>query len=335
MTLTETDKTQEFRQRLEDAIAAATGRHRRIVDLQRHPTNCSSSYQTERLAVALEDGERLELFAKDFAANHLQKSNLKSRWNRERLVYQKLLAGADLGTARYYGCIGDQTVRGTLLLEHMEGSPLRDNEPHHWQLAATWLAALHAFFARRRDLLIDADFLGRHDEEFFWHQAERTVQSLVRENASHAARVQRVLRTYHLNVRLMVGQPELTLVHGSFKPNDILLDPARSRVCPIDWERAALGSRFFDLAHLTDLMSACQLDQFIATYGAAAKAAGLDVPPAREISHIIDCFHLHRLMDRLRKWPRKQDKSLTIDQLLERFEAIADRVRSSTTQGTA
>jgi hypothetical protein len=317
------DDSQALQQRVEDAIAAATGKRPRIISFQRQPTGCSSSYQTERFILTLEGSGTLDLFVKNFAASLLHKSKLNRRCERERLVYQRLLVNADLGTPRFYGWLDDEeTGRGTLLLEHVKGMRLEKCDPRHWPLAAAWLARMHAYIKSHPDLPAGAGSLVRHDEQFFWSQAERTAQSLREHDAAWARRFEGLLGNYHRCVNIMVDQ-EPTLVHGSYRQKDILLDLDEPRICPIDWERAAIGSRFFDLAHLSEGMSLLELEQFTQAYRLSAEQVGLRLPPREQMSRVITCFHLHRIMDRLRKWPGRPDKASACQGLIERAETIA------------
>lgn len=317
------DNQTSLRSCVEAAIAETTARHLRIASIERHPARRPSSYPTERLSIRFDNGETLELFLKDFAARPADRSNLRQSWQREAMVYRDLLAGANLGTARCYGWMRDErSGRGRLLLEYVPAPSLQACGPQFVPLAAAWLAKLHAFVSRNPDRLAGAGYLVRHDEQFHWTQAQQAAQSLAGYDLSLASRVEQVLKRYERCVKVMAAQ-ERTLVHGSYRPRHILLDPAGSRLCPIDWERAAIGSRYFDLAYLTPEMSPQELEHVVQAYCAASRQAGMNVPSEEEVTHSLNCFRLHLLMGRLREWPARPGRAFACEQIVARVESLA------------
>jgi hypothetical protein len=313
--------------RIEAAIAEATGQALRIVSMEQHVTTCSSSYQTERLLLLLADGRTIELFLKDFSASLLDKSNVDQRWRRERFVYQQVLAGAQLGTSDYYGFLADDanSERGTLLLEYVGAARLRDCESQHWPTVAAWLAKLQARFNKHAGRLAAADLLVRHDEQFFRAPIDKAVGKVAACPTSMAADFQQLLKRYDDCVDVMCDQ-ERTLVHGSFRAEDILFDPKSGRVCAVDWERAALGSQFFDLAYLTDAMSDDEQRKMLLTYCDAAAELQIELPPPAERERIFTCFQAYRLITRLRKLPKQSSDTSLAAALLARLAEVMNRV---------
>ena len=86
------------------------------------------------------------------------------------------------------------------------------------------------------------------------------------------------------SIDLIAGQ-EQSLVHGHYDAANILVsaDAKPVRICPVDWELAALGSRFFDLASLCDGFEPPALHRIWDAYAEGAADAGL---PTR---HAIGC----------------------------------------------
>src|SRR5205823_11542211 len=95
------------------------------------------------------------------------------------------------------------------------------------------------------------DFLARHDADFFWSKARAALDAVSAVSPPLADRLGGALGRYGRCVEVMAGEPP-TLVHGTYKPRHILVDPhARPpRLCPVDWELAAVGSALYDLAFL-------------------------------------------------------------------------------------
>ena len=85
---------------------------------------------------------------------------------------------------------------------------------------------------------------------------------------------------YPRAVEAMVNNRPWTLVHGTYRPIQIILDTGEQppRLCPVDWEKAGVGSCFFDLAFLADGFDPVRLAQLFEAYrsdGGGGWAAGL------------------------------------------------------------
>jgi hypothetical protein len=92
-----------LRERLERLIPATLDRSSAIISLQRKRSDYSSSYHSEMITVQLDTGEKLQLFLKNFGSTRFLKDEAKQRRDRERSVYQYLLAGTDLSTTGPFG----------------------------------------------------------------------------------------------------------------------------------------------------------------------------------------------------------------------------------------
>jgi aminoglycoside phosphotransferase (APT) family kinase protein len=263
----------------------------------------STSYDTYLITLRLTAGEELTLFLKDFGFSQLPKEGLEQRRERELRVYRDLLAGANLGTARYYGSVWDRSAgRFWLLLEFVRGTEVCDCDFQCWVAAAGWLGRMHAHFARRADLLSTCDFLVRHDARFFHSVAAGALRSAARCSPDPSNRLARVLRRYGKVVETMVAQPP-TLVHGTYRPGQVLVDDHRQawRVCPVDWEMAALGSGYYDLAYIADGFDPPRLDEMVGAYRREALGAGMAIPSHDRVKAIVDCYRLHRALNWLCK----------------------------------
>jgi hypothetical protein len=149
---------------------------------------------------------------------------------REPWAYHHLLA-ADPGPARRVAhAIGPQ--RSWLLLERVRGRELYQwGELEPWLAAVAWLAGFHsrwAVAARRRRVTDDGPLIV-HDH---------TLLHCYGEPDDDWARAGR-----HL-----LAQPR-TVVHGECYASDVLVDDD-GRVTVLDWETAAIGSGWVDLAGL-------------------------------------------------------------------------------------
>jgi aminoglycoside phosphotransferase (APT) family kinase protein len=249
------------------------------------------------------------VFLKSFGRSRLPKDAAVERRERELRVYSELLPGAGLGTARFLAADWDPTAgRFWLLLEFVDGEPLRYCGLEHWLEAAAWLARLHGRFAGAQERLRASGFLMRHDDAFFLGAAERAREAVAGLSDRLARRLAHVLKDYDAVVALLSREPDM-LVHGSYRPQNVLVARSRgdtSRICPTDWELAAFGRSTFDLAFLCDGFRPPQLDQLLDAYEREAGRPGIAPRNRDELRHEIDCFRLHKTISslgHLRQWP--------------------------------
>jgi len=267
----------------------------------------STFYGSQIVRVLLSSGEEFQLFLKDFGSYEKPKDEMEFRRERELRVYRDLLDGADLGTPRYYGCSWDQSQgRFWLLIELVSGTHLRHCPFEHWVRAAAWLGRLQGYFAAHPERFSSPGFLLRHDAQFFHSRVAPALDAVSRISALLAERLGKTLSLYEERVGVMASQPA-TFVHGCYTPTQILLDLEGdpSRICPIDWERSALGSPLYDLAAISDGFEQPELHQLWDAYGEKAAEHGLRVPEREEMARVVNCFRLHRIMTWLSKSERK------------------------------
>src|SRR5262249_29110958 len=215
-----------------------------VTGLDRARSAYASSYEAEVLTLQLAGGEGLKVFFKNLGVTRFPKDGARQRRDRERAVYRDLLAGADLGTARYYGSVWDESLgRHWLFLEFVEGAQLRACELCDWAEAAGWLGRLQGYFAPRSGHLHACDFLVRHDADFFRAKADQAVRDVGQISRPVAGRLASALDDYDRLVGVFLAQPR-TLVHGNYRPSNVLVVPGPGpvRVCPVDWEQASWGS---------------------------------------------------------------------------------------------
>ena len=261
----------------------------------------STSYNTYLVTVQLATGSELKLFLKDFGFSVRPKDSPKQRRERELLVYQDLLAEAELGTARYYGSILDESQgRFWLLLEYVDGTPVGYCNIEHWAPAAGGLGRMHGYFAQQCNRLRACDFLIHHNADFFWSKAELALRNVSQISPHLVDRLENIINHYAPIVDIMTGQPP-TLLHGGCRSSNILVKVASdpSRVCIIDWEKAGFGAPLYDVAYLLDGIEPPTLDRLLDVYRQEALAYNLHLPPKEEMKYFVDCFRLHMVMNLL------------------------------------
>jgi aminoglycoside phosphotransferase (APT) family kinase protein len=240
---------------LRGALARLLG-DREIASLERRPCSYRTSHELDELDVTLADGTSLSLMLKNLArtaldpAAHKAKPEFLHDPEREIEAYRTLLTPAGLGTPRFHGAVVQpERDRYWLLIENVVGEVLwQVGELDVWREAAAWLAVLHEHFLGR-DLGPAGPHLIRYDAAFYASWMERALEFA---GGERHERLRWLAERYDPVVARLAALPE-TFIHGEFYASNVLIQrgPGRLRVCPIDWENAALGPGVIDLAALT------------------------------------------------------------------------------------
>jgi thiamine kinase-like enzyme len=253
-------ETRQLRAALERGLAKRFLTTWQITELRRRPSPYRTSFALEELKVRLADGSKLDLLFKNCSHQALSSEAASAKPaflidpKRELEVYQKWLEQADLGTAILYAPLVDD-ARGVfgLVLEHVRGRELYQiGRFDLWQEAARWLARFHAHFVGA-DSTTAAERLLRHDTKqcrTWLDHADRTIEKSDVAPANVAV-WKSIAAAYVATIDRLVSLPA-TLIHGEFFASNVLLDNSKQdlRVCPIDWEMAAIGPGLLDLAAL-------------------------------------------------------------------------------------
>ena len=296
----------------------------------------STSYETQVIEAEFEDGRTLKAFLKDYGSSVRPKDGPEQRREREIRFYRDVAPNGELGVPRYYGSAcgrgerpswGDPRQPHWLLLEFVDGSPVRYCDFEQWVVAAGWLGKMHGYFSRRLDRLDLCDWLERHSWELFESRAEAARRAVALVSEPLAERLGAALRQYDKAVRVMVDQPR-TLLHGGYHALNVLvnIEAAPGRICVIDWEEAGLGAPLADLSSFTDGFEPPRLDRLLNAYGGSAAAFGLGLPPRSEAVHVMRCFRLHKLIQSLPKYARWTNPEQTLAKLIALAERFAAEV---------
>ena len=295
------DESSDIRACLEgQSLTGSLDGDARVVRVRHEPTPFASSYRAELVVAELASGEEVRVFLKDFGVTFFPKDTGRDRRERELRTYRDLLPGMGLGTPQLYGSLWDERSRRFwLLLEYVPGLQVRHCPLEGWVAAAGWVGRLHGT-RRWLDRLAASPLLVRHDETYFLRRAELAVLEMAAFGTSVRDRLRRVADSYGPVVEVMVSQP-VCLVYGGYWPANVILaeEGASQRVCPIDWELAALGSPLYDLATLVDGFASPELDRLLGAFVGEALAQGATVPDEDELRHLVQCFLLARVINTL------------------------------------
>lgn len=296
---------------LQSELSHHFGRPTEVRKLDRRPFEYSTSFALEALDVTLADGVRLELVFKDLGPASLSAHASEIRPpgiydpRREIALYQTTLTGGRFGVPVCFATVADdRTGRYWLFLERVQGARLcHVGDFAAWQDAARWLAGLHASYpADSLDDLLDRGLpLLQHDDAFYqlWaDRARRHVANMPNVAADRRRALELITDRYDVVVGHLTGLPA-TLIHGEFYGSNILVRddphvPSHSRICPVDWEMAAVGPGLLDLAALTSgTWTAAARQAMTSAYRSATVARGLEVPPLPRLLELLDWSQLH------------------------------------------
>jgi aminoglycoside phosphotransferase (APT) family kinase protein len=269
-----------------------------IVRIERRPSPYRTSFDLEELDVHLDGGRILRLVLKDLSRQSLLEHAGRAKPHflhdplREIDVYQRLLSPRPhLGAPAFHGAVVDASLdRYWLLLERVAGVELYQvGDFETWKAVARWLAGLHGELA---PLVADRDAAGPH---LLHYGSEFLGRWITRARAFHVATAGRLPADRQRDLdrladgydrviqRLLARTP--TVIHGEFYASNILVQdtPAGLRICPVDWEMAAVGPPLLDVAALVSgNWTAAERRELALAYRSALPAAAAEAMGAME-----------------------------------------------------
>jgi hypothetical protein len=278
---------------LEQALTEHFGAQRRVATLVRHPSPYRSSFAIEVLKVVLDDGEALHIMFKDLSRDALStrarevKPSFLYNPLREIETYREIVAPASLGPGFYGARVDHERHRYWLFLEEVPGVELwQIGELTTWKHVAQWLAKMHSRFANTNEWRSYAHHLLHYDGDFYrrWLRRAQTFERERRTTRSEAGRgIEWLAARYEPVIECLLALP-VTFIHGEFYPSNVLVTeaPRARRVCPIDWEIAAIGPGLVDLAALTAGSWDEEDRKAVALAYRAALNSDIGMPPERE-----------------------------------------------------
>jgi hypothetical protein len=303
-----------LRSAVERAMARELGRRQRIRTIERRPSEYSSSFAIEELDVCTAGGERLELMFKDLSWSSLLEDARRARPaflydpRREIRTYQQILARAALGTAKLYGAVVDrQEGRYFLFLERVRLPKLcHVGEFGVWRRVVRWAARMHARFAGRTSPFERITPLLNYDARHYqlWINRAQSFYHNASDRAAEPGRraVDWLAARYDKIVRELSSLPR-TLIHGEFYASNILADDRPTsgngdgalRVCPVDWEMAAIGPGLIDLAAVVagSWAEAKRLALALTYFHCLRDEGGAPELGEAEFLRLLDCCRLH------------------------------------------
>src|SRR5688572_11692684 len=306
-----------------------------IVKLARRGSPYASSFALEEIDVEFADGSDLRLVMKDLSPARIHETTVLSRPDflyepqRDIDMYRDVLPHAPSGTPRWYGGVSDAVTRQYLLfLERVDGLQLTDVSAFStWERTARWIGEFHRSFSPYAIArLAKSSRLLVYDEAFYWRWITRAQQFAHSSKASQV--LNRIARAYPPVVDRLLRLPR-TVLHGDFYPCNVVIGTRgdQVRICPVDWELAAIGPGLIDLASLITGWTARQQRALLSAYRAAADdGEPKSAAASKDWTVDLDCCRLHlaiRMLGWSATWtPPPQHARKWLDEA----EKLADRL---------
>jgi hypothetical protein len=295
---------------LEGELCRFFGKKLRIATLQRRISEYCSSYIIEELDVTFEDGMTLQLIFKDLSRAALLtgagqiKPSFFYNPLREIDTYRKILSQHALGTAKCFGSFADPaTKRYWLFLERMPPVLLwQMGSIEIWNEVASWLGGMHTYLVREAEIRESQHIahLLIYDEKFYRRWIDRAVRFIDEGDTTPgreaAAFIGWLAERYDSVIERLLAMP-VTVIHGEFYASNVLMDirPMQFRICPVDWEMAAVGPGLIDLAGLTSgNWTVSQKNGMARAYHDALPDSSPAKVEWREFLANIECCRLHQ-----------------------------------------
>jgi len=299
--------TSELQPHLQKRLTAYFGERRSIRKVGRRFSPYTSSFRLDELNVRFEDGSNVQLVLKDMSRATMVEEARRARPDfmyeprREIRAYQWILPHGPAGTPAWYGAVtGPPAGRYWLLLEQVNGPQLAQVGTFStWERTAAWIARFHRAFpplraqqiAKRSGALI-------YDEQFYWRWLRRAQRFAGRDSVKRRI-VDEIAERYAPVVDRLTRLPR-TLIHGELFACNVIVGKTcdRERICPVDWEMAALGPGLIDLAALSAGWVEAKQQALARAYLAAARngngaASRKSSSLTRELASDLDCCRLH------------------------------------------
>ena len=176
--------------------------------------------------------------------------------------------------------------------------------------AAKWIGHFHADFAARANGFSQ---ITRYDASYYRGFVDRVVEFSKGRHRRYPWLIPVCDRADEFIGQLLATQP--TMIHGEFYPGNILY--GKGRICPVDWESAAVGPGELDLASLTEGWSARLVAGCEREYAAARWPGGAPTAFRRTFAAARLYWAFRWLGDTRKRFQHHRKSEATLARLLE------------------
>jgi hypothetical protein len=275
---------------------------REVVRLSRRPYRYATSAPLEELHVELSDGVKLDLILKDLSRERLlgearaTKPEFLHLPEREVQAYRGILVAAGVGPRCVAAVAESDPARHWLLIEKVPGVELwQVGELSVWEEVARWLGRFHQGFSGRLDEVRNANpYLLDLSAAWFRSWCRRASEVLADSDDPRAGGLRRTLQRYDEVIAALTALPR-TFIHGELYPSNVLVvrDQRPPRVCPVDWEMAAIGPGLVDLAALVGGWAVAERRRLVAAYLSGRDASVTSSLDAEALEKDLACCRFH------------------------------------------
>ena len=179
---------------------------------------------------------------------------------RERVIYEDVLQSLPVTSPRYYGFVEGDGGYDWLFLEHVEGERYSRERQEHSALAGRWLGLLHASGERAAAAIALPDLGPQHYLALLRSARAKLCRSLelLHLPPEELTVVDAVILQCNLlesrwnQIEQWCDRMPRTLVHGDFKPRNVVIHAATDgpALFAFDWEASGRGVPAEDLAYI-------------------------------------------------------------------------------------
>jgi aminoglycoside phosphotransferase (APT) family kinase protein len=217
--------------------------------LERQPNRFASTFPSEIVTCRLSDGRELRALCKYGRGRSHTSYGHRGDVAYEADVYRHVIQPLRSSAPQLYGSHTRTTNETWLVIEYVDEAvrlPHATPMPHPPRRAARWIAQFHADNAARL-ARAPMPFLNAYDGDYYRQWVHRTL-ALSSRLPDRLVWLTPVCERFASRVDVLLERP--TVIHGEYTPKNTLVQG--DRVCPVDWESAAIAAGEIDLASLTD-----------------------------------------------------------------------------------
>jgi len=227
-----------------------TTSHATVQILKRWTFRHGSTFPVEIVSCRMPDGQSLRVFCKYEAGRSHQGHGHRGGLGYEADVYEKILDPSRCSAPAFLGRHYDRPSGDTwLFLESLNGKSIANTHRLNTRVTlpevAGWIGRFHAAFA------LDArrfSNIKRYDARYYRGFVNRVIEFSKGRRRRSPWLIAACRRGDEFISQLLSA--EATIIHGEFYPGNILYKARR--VCPVDWESAAVAPGELDLASLSE-----------------------------------------------------------------------------------
>ena len=235
---------------LTKVLLRKTTSHATVQILDRWKFREGSTFPVEIVSCRMPDGRNLSVFCKYEAGRSHQGHGHRGGLRYEADVYEKILSPSRCSAPAFLGRHYRRSTGDTwLFLESLDGKSIANTHRLNTTVAlsavARWIGRFHASFALHARPFSN---IKRYDARYYRGFVNRAIEFSKGRRRQSPWLIAVCRRADEFISELLRAEP--TIIHGEFYPGNILYKGRR--VCPVDWESAAVAPGELDLASLTE-----------------------------------------------------------------------------------